>query len=114
MSFKSIAIPSRLATKKGGATKAYVPATSVVTTPRELRTSSGHRYAIGDRTPGLKYGPDGGLDIWISRRPPGPGRENNWLPAPAEGPYIVSLRAYLPRSDLLNGAYRAPPLLQGF
>jgi hypothetical protein len=49
MSFKSIAIPSRLATKKGGATKAYVPATSVVTTPRELRTSSGHRYAIGDR-----------------------------------------------------------------
>ncbi|MEW6391233.1 MAG: DUF1254 domain-containing protein [Pseudomonadota bacterium] len=72
------------------------------------------RYTIGDRTPGLKYGADGSLDIWISRRPPGPGRESNWLPAPAQGPYMVSLRAYLPRADLLNGVYRAPPLLAGF
>lgn len=72
------------------------------------------RYAIGDRTPGLKYGPDGSLDIWISRHAPGAGRDSNWLPAPAEGPYIVSLRAYLPRADLLNGAYRAPPLTPGF
>lgn len=72
------------------------------------------RYAIGDRTPGLRRGSDGSLDIWIARQPPGGARDANWLPAPAKGPYMVSLRAYLPRPELLNGAYRAPPLRAGF
>ncbi len=72
------------------------------------------RYAIGDRTRGLRHGSDGSLDIWISRQPPGGARDDNWLPAPAQGPYMVSLRAYLPRPELLTGDYRAPPLRAGF
>jgi len=50
MSFKSIAIPSRLAPKKGSEpSKAYMPATSVPASPRAMRVGSGHRYAVGDR-----------------------------------------------------------------
>ena len=50
MSFKSISIPSRLATKKGGQpSKSYAPASSALTSPRLLRTSAGHRYAVGER-----------------------------------------------------------------
>jgi len=68
------------------------------------------RYSIGDRTPGLRYGPDGSLDLWISRTDPGGPRTANWLPAP-DGAFILSLRAYLPRPSLLTGEYRFPALI---
>jgi hypothetical protein len=68
-----------------------------------------NRYAIGDRTPGLKKNDDGSLDIWIGNTNPGPEREANWLPAPA-GLFTMTLRAYLPRPALLNGNYRLSPM----
>ena len=70
------------------------------------------RYAIGDRTPGLLTGADGSLDLWISRTDPGGARSANWLPAPAKGPFSAFLRAYLPKPDLLNGAYTPPPVVK--
>jgi hypothetical protein len=69
-----------------------------------------NRYAIGDRTRGLKYGADGSLDIWIGRTDPGGERSANWLPAPARGSYSMSLRAYLPKAAFFNGEYRLPPI----
>jgi hypothetical protein len=69
------------------------------------------RYAIGDRTPGLKRNADGTLDIWIGRSDPGGERSANWLPAPAKGPFSMTLRAYLPRSEFLDGRYRLPPVV---
>jgi len=69
------------------------------------------RYSIGDRTPGLKYNADGGLDIWIGRTDPGGDRTANWLPAPTQGPYALSLRAYLPRPEFRDGRYRLPPIV---
>lgn len=65
------------------------------------------RYALGDRTPGLRHNEDGSLDIWMSSTSPGPGREGNWLPSPP-GPFHLFLRAYLPRQELLDGTYRLP------
>jgi hypothetical protein len=69
-----------------------------------------NRYSIGDRTPGLKFNDDGSLDIWISRADPGGARSANWLPAPAEGPYRMTFRTYLPRADIVNGSWRIPAL----
>jgi len=66
-----------------------------------------HRYAIGDRTPGLTYGADGSLDIWISHEPPGEDKQGNWLPAPA-GPFALFMRAYSAKPALLDGLYRLP------
>lgn len=68
-----------------------------------------NRYAIGDRTPGLKKNGDGSLDIWIGHADPGEARASNWLPAPA-GPFTMTLRAYLPKPAVLNGNYRLPPV----
>jgi hypothetical protein len=68
------------------------------------------RYAIGDRTPGLRKNADGSLDLWIARSDPGGERSANWLPAPASGPFTVSFRAYLPRPEFLDGRYRLPPI----
>ena len=71
-----------------------------------------NRYSIGDRTPGLTRGPDGLLDIWISRTDPGGGRSANWLPAPAKDPFAMILRAYLPKPAMQSHAYVPPPVIK--
>jgi len=68
------------------------------------------RYAIGDRTDGLRRNQDGSLDIWVARGDPGPARRSNWLPAPSAAPFMLSMRAYLPRHELSSGVYRFPAL----
>jgi hypothetical protein len=72
-----------------------------------------NRYAIGDRTKNLRYGPDGSLEIVISRTNPGGQRAANWLPAPPQAPLALFFRAYLPKPELMNGTYQLPALVQG-
>ena len=70
------------------------------------------RYTIGDRTSALVQGQDGSLEIVLSATeppvPPGAGPVN-WLPVP-EGPFVLMLRLYLPRADVLAGDWAAPPI----
>jgi hypothetical protein len=68
------------------------------------------RYAIGDRTKGLAWRAGGAVDIWIGRSDPGGERTANWLPAPTTGPFALMFRAYLPRPELVSGAYRLPAI----
>jgi len=68
------------------------------------------RYAIGDRTRGLKQGADGSLEIFVQHERPAAGKDSNWLPAPASGPIRLVLRAYEPQEALLDGRYRVPPV----
>lgn len=70
-----------------------------------------HRFAVGDRTPGLQKNKDGSLDILISRAVPSAEAAANWLPAPP-GQFRVVMRAYLPNSELMNGKWRLPPIEQ--
>jgi hypothetical protein len=67
------------------------------------------RYAIGDRTPGLRRNRDGSIDIWIQRAEPGRARRPDWLPAPP-GPFVLALRAYEPRLALRDGRFVLPPV----
>ena len=66
------------------------------------------RCSIGDRTPGLRPDPDGGLTIRLQAADPGPG--HNWLPAPAGEPFYVVLRLYQPRRVHLELRYPYPSL----
>jgi hypothetical protein len=68
-----------------------------------------HRYAIGDRTRDLVSNPDGSIDILIQHDPPQGSLAANWLPIP-DGPVKLTLRAYQPRAELLDGRYRFPGL----
>lgn len=70
------------------------------------------RYAIGDRTQGLKRNADGTLDLWIGRADPGGDKTANWLPAPKSGPFAMYLRAYLPKAELLDGRFRLPAVVK--
>jgi hypothetical protein len=69
------------------------------------------RYSIGDRTHGLKRGPNGALDIFIAREDPGGDKTANWLPAPTFGRFACVLRAYLPGRELVDGRYRLPAIV---
>jgi hypothetical protein len=68
-----------------------------------------NRFAIGDRTPGLKYNPDGSLDIYIQHDNPGKEKESNWLPAPSDN-FHLQLRMYIPEEIVLKGEYQIPPV----
>jgi hypothetical protein len=67
------------------------------------------RYSVGDRTPGLVYGDDGSLTIYLQKDSPGPERESNWLPTPV-GAFRPLLRLYEPRKEILEGAYVLPAI----
>lgn len=68
------------------------------------------RYAIGDRTPGLKRDAGGGCTLYAGHTDPGEALRSNWLPAPA-GPFALVMRAYLPRPEMLDGRFRLPPVV---
>ena len=72
-----------------------------------LVDNSINRYAIHDRTPGLKYGADGSLRIQIQRS--APADQANWLPAP-EGAFRLIVRTYIPRAAILDKSYVLPPV----
>jgi hypothetical protein len=67
------------------------------------------RFAIGDRD-ALQFNADGSLDILIQHASPGPGKESNWLPAPASGVLGVTMRLYAPKAAALDGRWSPPPV----
>jgi hypothetical protein len=67
------------------------------------------RYSVGNRTPGLVKNADGSIDILIQRDAPTGTMAANWLPSPA-GAMRMSLRAYLPKKELRDRVWKAPPV----
>ncbi len=68
------------------------------------------RYSLGDRSPSLRYAPDGSLRLRLSATPPADAAdEGNWLPAPA-GPFYVTLRLYVPQPAHLDKTFAYPPI----
>ena len=76
-----------------------------------LHPNSLRRYAIGDRTKGLRRGRDGSLTIAIQRTPPKGALAANWLPAPP-GRFRMIMRIYEPRRSVLRGSWNPPPVLR--
>ena len=70
-----------------------------------------NRYSVGDRTAGLKQGPDGSLEIYIQSDNPGPDKMSNWLPAP-KGPFFFVARFYGPKQAAMDGTWKLPPLVE--
>jgi hypothetical protein len=70
-----------------------------------------NRYSVGDRTAGLKQGPDGSLEIYVQHDNPGPEKASNWLPAP-KGPFFFVARFYGPKQAAMDGTWKLPPLVE--
>ena len=71
-----------------------------------------NRVAIGDRTPGLKRDSDGGFTIWLTRTDPGGDASSNWLPTTATERFFLTMRAYFPRQEMLDGRYVFPKVTE--
>lgn len=71
-----------------------------------------NRYAIGDRTPGLKKDPDGGLTIYLQNSSPGADKESNWLPTTESGPFLLILRTYMPGPEIVEQKWAPPPVVE--
>lgn len=68
------------------------------------------RYSLGDRSPGLRHEPDGGLTLYFGSEPPhGTELHANWLPAPRE-PFYLTLRLYVPDAEHLDKTYVYPAI----
>ncbi len=67
------------------------------------------RFSVGDRTKGLVKNADGSIDILIQHEAPAGPKAANWLPAP-KGPIRLALRAYLPKAELRDRRWKAPPV----
>ncbi|EWM30618.1 protein of unknown function DUF1214, partial [Nannochloropsis gaditana] len=63
---------------------------------RTLVPNALDRYSIQSTDPNLKFNNDGSLEIFLQTDPPGQGKEGNWLPTPAAGPFSYVLRIYGP------------------
>jgi DNA sulfur modification protein DndE len=58
------------------------------------------------------YSDDGSIEIVLSHTEPGTsgsGSGVNWLPVP-EGRFVLMLRLYLPRREVIEGDYAYPPI----
>jgi hypothetical protein len=76
---------------------------------RQLVANPIQRYSISNRTPGIRYAPDGSLSIYIQHLDPGSEKRPNWLPAP-RAPMYVTLRMYVPQAHVITGEWVPPPI----
>lgn len=68
------------------------------------------RYSIGDRD-NLRYNQDGSIDIYIQAEEPSRGGgSSNWLPAPEQGGFSLTMRIYWPGEAALDLTW-LPPLV---
>jgi len=71
-----------------------------------------NRYNLAAWMP-LQYNPDGSLDLYIQSSSPGADKEPNWLPAPATGPFNLTVRIFWPADSVIDGTYKLPSVSKG-
>jgi hypothetical protein len=70
-----------------------------------------NRFAIGDRTAGMKKDADGGLTIYLQADDPGADKRANWMPVPREQ-FSAAVRAYVPGRDIVEGRWFPAPITE--
>jgi hypothetical protein len=68
-----------------------------------------NRFALGNMAEKPQPDADGGLTLLIRHDTPNANRETNWLPAPAEGFFLI-MRMYQPEERMYRGRYTVPPV----
>jgi hypothetical protein len=69
------------------------------------------RYSLGTKNKTLKYNPDGSLTIYVQADPPPEAERANWLPAPKDAEFSLFMRAYWPKTAVIDGSW-TPPSVQ--
>lgn len=65
-------------------------------------------YSLGTKNKTLKYNSDGSLTIYVQADPPSEAQRANWLPAPKAANFVLFLRAYWPKTAVIDGTWTPP------
>ncbi|MFM0393073.1 DUF1254 domain-containing protein [Paraburkholderia phytofirmans] len=68
------------------------------------------RYSLGTKNRDLTFNSDGSLTLYVQAESPGAANESNWLPAPAGAVFTLYLRAYWPKTSIIDGSWAPPPV----
>ena len=66
------------------------------------------RFSLGTKNKNLKFNADGSLTILVQAEPPAAEQRPNWLPAPKSGDFTLYLRAYWPKTPIIDGSWTPP------
>ena len=75
-----------------------------------LVINEANRWAIRENMKGLKFGADGSLRVFIQTERPSDEKVSNWLPAPKEGNFNLTMRNYMPSKEIIEQRYDPPVL----
>lgn len=74
---------------------------------RQLVDNPINRYCLSSRD-ALQRDADGGLTLLVQTE--APVQQDNWLPAPANGPFSLTLRLYGPSAEVIAGKWQMPKI----
>lgn len=66
------------------------------------------RYSLGTKNKALKTNPDGSLTIHVQSEAPPEAQQTNWLPAPKDADFSLYVRAYWPKTPVIDGSWTPP------
>jgi hypothetical protein len=67
-----------------------------------------NRFSLGTKNKTLAHNQDGSLTIYVQSVPPPEAERANWLPAPKSGDFSLFLRAYWPKTEIIDGSWTPP------
>lgn len=71
--------------------------------PNEIK-----RYSVGTKLSTMKNNGDGSLTIYVQADPPPEAQRSNWLPAPKADAFSLFMRAYWPKTEIIDGSWTPP------
>src|SRR5262249_24767187 len=76
--------------------------------PNEIK-----RYSVGTKNRTLKRNPDGSLTIYVQAAAPTDSLQRaNWLPAPKDADFSLFMRAYWPKTEIIDGSWTPPAVVK--
>jgi hypothetical protein len=75
--------------------------------PNELK-----RYSVGTKNKTLVTNAEGSLTIYVQADPPSEAQRANWLPAPKNSDFSLYIRAYWPKTAIIDGSWTPPAVMK--
>jgi hypothetical protein len=69
-------------------------------------------YSVGTKNKTLVANADGSLGIYVQADPPPDAQRANWLPAPKGSDFSLYLRAYWPKTAIIDGSWTPPAVMK--
>jgi hypothetical protein len=66
------------------------------------------RYSLGTKNKTLTTDPDGSLTLYVQAEAPPEAQQTNWLPAPKGADFSLYIRAYWPKTPVVDGSWTPP------